>query len=196
MSGSPPILAIPVAELVLAYSEGRFPMCHDDGELYWHDPDPRAVFSLEGLTANARAQRAFRQAGFTFTRDQAFDRVIRGCADREESWIDERIIASFQALHAAGYAHSVETWEGDDLVGGIYGVALRGAFFGESMFSRRTNAGKAAFFALVRRLQERGFKLFDTQYINAFTAQLGAIEITRALFRDRLDAALKHDAWF
>ncbi len=121
---------------------------------------------------------------------------MRGCADRAESWIDERIIASFRALHAAGYAHSVEAWEGDDLVGGIYGVALRGAFFGESMFSRRANAGKAAFFVLAKHLQERGFKLFDTQYINAFTAQLGAIEITRALFRDRLDAALQHDAWF
>lgn len=196
MSGPPPIPAIPVAELVLAYSEGRFPMCHDDGELYWHDPDPRAVFPLEGLGPNARAQRAFRQAGFTFSLDRAFEQVMRGCADREESWIDERIIASFLALHAAGYAHSVEAWEGDDLVGGIYGVALRGAFFGESMFSRRANAGKAAFFALAKHLQERGFKLFDTQYINAFTAQLGAIEITRALFRDRLDVALQHDAWF
>lgn len=168
-------------------------MCHDDGELYWHDPDPRAVFELERLQPNARARRAFRQAGFTYTHDRVFDDVVRACADREETWIDERILASFGALHQAGYAHSLEVWADGALVGGIYGVALRGAFFGESLFSRRPHAGKAAFFALASHLQQRGYVLFDTQYINPFTAQLGAVEISRALFQDRLDAALTAD---
>lgn len=196
MSRPPPTPSISVELLLAAYSAGRFPMCHDDGELYWHDPDPRAVFSLAGLAPNARLQRALRKAALRITRDVAFEAVIRACADREETWIDERLIASFTALHASGHAHSVEAWSGDELVGGIYGVALGGAFFGESMFSTRTNAGKAAFFGLVAHLQDRGHVLFDTQYLNDFTAQLGAVEISRALFRDRLEAALHLDVIF
>ena len=196
MNGSVHVGTIPITELLLAYGTGRFPMCHDDGELYWHDPDPRAVFPLEQLGPNARAIRAFRQAGFTTTIDEAFEAVIRACADRRETWIDERLITSYVALHASGYAHSVETWAKGELVGGIYGVSLRGAFFGESMFSRRTNAGKAAFFALVAHLQEQGHVLFDTQYLNDFTQQLGAIEIPRERFRERLDAALDVDVRF
>ncbi|MBL7950162.1 MAG: leucyl/phenylalanyl-tRNA--protein transferase [Flavobacteriales bacterium] len=187
---------IPVNALLSAYSKGFFPMCHDDGELYWHDPDPRAVFPLKGLAPNVRLQRALRKTDFRVTNDEAFEAVMRACADREETWIDERLISSFLGLHLAGYAHSVETWSGDDLVGGIYGVSLQGAFFGESMFSRRTNAGKAAFYGLVAHLQHRGHVLFDTQYINDFTAQLGALEISRVLFRDRLEAALQADVQF
>lgn len=187
---------IPVAELLIAYANGRFPMCHDDGELYWHDPDPRALFHLDEVRPNQRAVRAFRQAGFTLTVDQEFEAVLRACADREESWIDERIINSYVALHTAGYAHSVETRVEGELVGGIYGVALRGAFFGESMFSWRTNAGKAAFFALSDHLQRHGYVLFDTQYLNEFTRRLGAVEVPRAVFRDRLDEALKLDVHF
>lgn len=181
---------IPLAELVLAYSEGRFPMCHDDGELYWHDPDPRAIFPLMDLRPNARALRAFRRAGFTHSRNGAFEAVIRACADREESWIDERIIASFLNMHSAGYAHSLETWQGGELVGGIYGVALKGAFFGESMFSRVPNAGKAAFFALVAHLRSEGCILFDTQYVNDHTRSLGAVEVDRDVFRTMLKGAL------
>lgn len=187
---------IPVEDLLGAYSEGRFPMCHEDGQLYWHDPDPRAVFPLDRIRSNSRFQRALRNSGFRIQNDTAFEAVIRACADREETWIDERIIGSFMGLHRAGYAHSVECWEGEDLVGGIYGVGMHGAFFGESMFSRRTNAGKAAFFALAAHLQRQGHVLFDSQYINAFTAQLGAVEISRALFRDRLQAALVRDVHF
>lgn len=196
MSRIPPPVSIPVSDLLGAYSNGCFPMCHEDGELYWHDPDPRAVFPLKGLAPNQRLKRAFRSAGFRITHDEAFGSVIAACADREETWIDPRIMASFVALHKAGHAHSVEAWLGPELVGGIYGVALKGAFFGESMFSKRTNAGKAAFFSLVAHLQSRGHVLFDTQYINDFTAQLGAVEIPRALFRDRLEAALVLDVNF
>lgn len=196
MSGLPAVAILPVAELVLAYSEGRFPMCHDDGELYWHDPDPRAIFPLADLRPNARAVRAFRKAGFTHTRNEAFEAVIRACADREDPWIDERIIASFLGLHAAGYAHSVETWQDGALVGGIYGVSLRAAFFGESMFSHVPNAGKAAFYALVAHLQQEGHVLFDTQYINDHTRALGATEISRSDFRQRLEVAMQVNVIF
>lgn len=187
---------ISVEELLQAYREGRFPMCHKDGLLYWHDPDPRAVFDLPLPGPNSRAQRAFRRAGFTYSLDRAFDDVIRACADREQTWIDGRIMGSFSSLHRAGHAHSVEVWSGNELVGGIYGVAIRGAFFGESMFSRCSQAGKAAFFALASHLQQRGYVLFDTQYANAFTVQLGAVEIPRAHFRKLLENALAVDAHF
>jgi len=196
VNGSDTLEAIPVAELLLAYGSGRFPMCHDDGELYWHDPDPRAIFPLAGLVPNKRAIRAFRKADFILTRNKAFEGVIRACAEREETWIDERLITSYLAMHTAGFAHSVESWSGDELVGGIYGVSLRGAFFGESMFSKVPNAGKAAFFALVAHLQRQGHVLFDTQYLNDFTQQLGALEIPRDRFRKQLDAALDLDAHF
>lgn len=196
MNAPNPLFVLPVADLLAAYSEGRFPMCHDDGHLYWHDPDPRTVFDLERLAPNARLRRALGRSSFVLSMDADFEAVVRACADRAETWIDERVIRSFVGLHQAGPAHSVEVWSGDDLVGGIYGVSLGGAFFGESMFSRRSNAGKAAFFALVAHLQQRGHVLFDTQYLNAFTAQLGAMEIPRALFRDRLAAALRLDVHF
>lgn len=190
------LACIPVDELLSAYRNGRFPMCHEDGELYWHDPDPRAIFPLEGLQPNPRTVRAFRQAGFCTTRDEAFEQVIRACADRADTWIDERIIASYIAAHASGHAHSVETWADGELVGGIYGVAMRGAFFGESMFSRRSNAGKAAFFALCDHLRQQGFSLFDTQYINAHTRLLGAVEVPRGRFRALLAEALLRNARF
>ena len=191
-----PKLGIPVPVLVEAYGLGRFPMCHEDGELYWHDPDPRAIFPLEKTGPNQRMQRLMRSGRFSMSSDTAFGDVIRACARREETWIDPRIIASFEALHAAGHAHSIEVWSGGRLVGGIYGLALGGAFFGESMFSQESNAGKVAFHELARRLQERGFSMFDSQYINPFTAQLGAIEIPRREFRSRLDDALALDVYF
>ncbi|MCB0770440.1 MAG: leucyl/phenylalanyl-tRNA--protein transferase [Flavobacteriales bacterium] len=165
-------------------------MCHEDGELYWHDPDPRAIFPLDEIRPNARLKRQLRTEGFRITMDKAFNAVITACADREETWIDPRIIASYQSLHEAGFAHSVETWRDGELVGGIYGVGLKGAFFGESMFSRVDHASKAAFYALVERLKVNDFVLFDSQYINPFTRQLGAIEIPRTEFRKRLAHAL------
>ncbi len=184
------VATIPLAILVEAYREGRFPMCHEDGDLYWHDPDPRAVFPLEAIGPNARLQRALRKSDFTLSIDRDFKAVIRACADRDETWIDERIIASYITLHQAGFAHSVEVTAHGELVGGIYGVALSGAFFGESMFSSESNASKAAFHFLVRHLRAKGFLLFDSQYINDFTEQLGAVEIPRSEFRSRLQKAL------
>ncbi len=177
--------------LVKAYRKGLFPMCHEDGELYWHDPDPRAVFPLDTLLPDRRTARIIRSGRFTITRDTAFAEVIAACADREGTWIDERIEGSYVALHLAGHAHSMEAWQGQELVGGIYGVAVGGAFFGESMFSLASNAGKVAFHALVAHLRERGFVLFDSQYINEFTAQLGAVEHPRERFKQDLKGALK-----
>lgn len=192
----PVSVIIPPETLIKAYRTGMFPMCHDDGELYWHDPDPRAVFPLQDLEPDRRTARIIRSGRFNITRDTAFTEVIAACAEREDTWIDERIKASYVALHRSGHAHSVEAWQGLELVGGIYGVAVGGAFFGESMFTRASNAGKVAFHALVTHLRERGFVLFDSQYINEFTAQLGAVEHPRARFQQELKVAVNMDVTF
>jgi leucyl/phenylalanyl-tRNA--protein transferase len=180
---------IPVPILLAAYRRGRFPMCHADGELYWHDPDPRAVFPLGSVEPDPKTAALLRRKRFRIGRDEAFEAVMRACADRPETWIDERLIASYLALHNAGHAHCVACWDGAALVGGIYGVAIGGAFFAESMFGR-DNAGKVAFHALVRHLRARGFMLLDTQYINPFTRRLGAVEIPRARFMEELSRAV------
>jgi leucyl/phenylalanyl-tRNA--protein transferase len=167
-------------------------MGHEDGALYWHDPDPRAVFPLEQISPNARSLRAFRQAGFTYTHDRCFEEVMRACAEnRDSSWITEEMIDAYVELHKAGHAHSVEVRQDAALVGGIYGIAIGGAFFGESMFSRVSNASKAAFHELARHLKKRGFTVFDSQYINDHTRSLGAIEIPRGDFRNALRDAFK-----
>ncbi len=187
---------IPVAALMDAYTEGRFPMCHEDGNLYWHDPDPRALFPLHAVEPDTRTRRALRSDRFLYSRDKAFRAVVEACAERPETWLDDRLIASYAALHEAGHAHSVEVWQEERLVGGIYGVVMGAAFFGESMFNRVPNAGKLAFHTLVQHLNARGFVLFDTQYINDFTAKLGAVEVPRAEFRRSLAQALSVVAEF
>jgi len=188
----PPVFS---AELLLrAYTQGWFPMVHDDGQHYWHDPDPRAVFDLHALRPDRTTRRLWRSGRFRCTVDSAFTDVVRGCAapapGREGTWISDEMIAAYSALHAEGHALSVETWADQRLVGGIYGVRLGAAFFGESMFSRASGASRMAFHHLVRLLQTSGFTLFDTQYVNAHTALLGAVEIPRHEFRRRLSAAL------
>ncbi len=154
-------------------------MAHDDGKLYWHDPDPRAVFPLDAINPDKKTAQQLRSGRFEIRTDTAFEAVVRACSDREETWIDERIIRSYIELHGQGNAHSVEVWKNSTLVGGIYGVGIGGAFFGESMFNRRPNMGKLAFYSLVSRLKRNKFLLFDTQYINPFTEKLGAKEIAR-----------------
>ncbi len=194
MSGSAPLLT---ADLLLrAYRRGWFPMAHEDGELYWHDPDPRAIFPLAELKPNARLQRAIRSAGFRITLDVRFEAVMRACAEREETWITAEMIAVYTELHRRGQAHSAEVWQGEALVGGLYGVSVGSAFFGESMFSRVPNASKAAFHHLAEHLRQKGFTLFDSQYINDHTASLGAIEVPREIFRTMLAQAVHHDADF
>jgi leucyl/phenylalanyl-tRNA---protein transferase len=183
-------MMIPPDLLMQAYERGWFPMAHEDGELYWHDPDPRAVFPLHDLRPDPRTERHLHSTGIQITLDQCFDQVIRACAAREEAWIDARIISSYCELHRLGHAHSLEVWKAGTLVGGIYGVAAGGAFFGESMFNNRNNMGRVAFHGLVRHLRKQGFILFDSQYINPFTEQLGAIEVDRAAYLKTLEQAL------
>ncbi len=195
MTANDVVATIPVDVLLAAYRQGVFPMAHEDGELYWHEPDPRAIFDLPGLAPDRTTTRILRSNRFTTTIDRAFTHVIDACADREETWIDPRIRASYVQLHEAGHAHSVEVWTGDELAGGIYGVAIGGAFFGESMFGAN-NAGKVAFYSLVDHLRKQGFMLFDTQYINDFTTTLGAKEITRADFLLTLKQAITHPVTF
>jgi leucyl/phenylalanyl-tRNA--protein transferase len=192
---------IPARLLVGAYASGWFPMA-TDGEIRWYSPDPRGILPLDGVHFPRRLARVARQGRFRIEIDRAFGDVIRACAsdDRDPadpgSWIDDEIIASYTALHEQGIAHSVETWLGDRLVGGLYGVALRGAFFGESMFHRETDASKVALVALVERLRARGYTLLDTQWVTPHLEQFGAIEIPRADYLRRLEQSLRLDCTF
>ncbi len=182
--------------LLAAYTRGYFPMMHEDGEVYWHDPDPRAIIPLATNGPNRRLIRYARVNSFTCTLDRCFEQVIRACADREETWLNEEMIQAYTALHHVRHAHSVECWQHDELIGGIYGVSIGAAFFGESMFSRTNNASTWAFHFLLRTLNDRGYQLFDTQYINDHTRKLGAVEIPRAGFQHLLaQALLAHDRW-
>lgn len=185
------------ADLLLkAYHKGWFPMSHDEEGIFLHDPDPRAIFPLDSTRPNARTARALRKAGFRITHDTSFETVMRACADRPETWMTEELLQAYVALHGLGRAHSVEVWQGDALVGGLYGVSIGGAFFAESMFSRVSNASKAAFFHLVDHLRGKGFGLLDSQYINDHTASLGAIEVPRSWFRTMLAQAMAIDTDF
>lgn len=164
--------------LVQAYKQGYFPMAESkEGEIYWHCPDPRAIIPLSNPNKPRSLKQSEKKYGFKYSVDTDFESVIRKCSDREDTWISEEIIISYLQLHELGFAHSVETYSNDKLVGGLYGVAIGGAFFGESMFNNITDAAKGAFYYLVKRLKQKKFLLLDTQYINPFTEQLGAIEI-------------------
>lgn len=177
--------------LLAAYAQGYFPMGDEAGTLHWHDPDPRAVLPLEALHPNARLRRAWRSSGLHCTLDQDLTGVMRQCAIvHGDTWITGEMIAAYTALHALGHAHSAETWQDGHLVGGLYGVRIGAAFFGESMFSRVSNASKAALHHLAAHLRERGALLFDTQYINDHTRSLGAVEIPRDVFKTRLATAV------
>jgi leucyl/phenylalanyl-tRNA--protein transferase len=190
---------IPADLLVSAYTSGWFPMAVEPGEIRWYSPDPRGIIPLDTFHAPKRLARIIRQQRFDVRVDSDFAGVIRACAARqgdEGSWIDEEIVESYCALHAAGVAHSVETWKEGALVGGLYGVALGGAFFGESMFHRVNDASKVALVALVERLWERGYRLLDTQWVTEHLTQFGAVEVSRRRYLRLLHEALKIDASF
>ena len=186
------------ALLLRAYAAGIFPMAEtrDSTEIFWVDPEERGIFPLDGFHISRSLRRRIRRAPFAVTVNLDFDGVVAGCADRPETWINDGIFTLYQQLHAAGFAHSLELWDGETLVGGVYGVTLGGAFFGESMFSRRTDASKIALAYLMDRLRLGGFTLFDTQFLTAHLASLGAIEISRSDYHQRLKAALSRDADF
>ena len=176
----------------LAYRHGIFPMADErSGRVLWFRPDPRTVIPLDGFHVSRSLARTIRSGVFEVRVDTDFEGVMRGCADRREgTWISERFVEVYGALHRAGTAHSVEAWRDGRLVGGAYGLALGGAFMAESMFHRETGASKAALAALVKRLLERGFALLDVQYVTPHLESLGAIEITRREYERRLEGAL------
>lgn len=179
--------------LLYGYSRGVFPMA-EEGQIYWYDPDPRAILPLEAFHVPRRLARTMRQLRFELRVDTAFEEVMRACAapapDREQTWIDAKIIAAYTQLHAIGFAHSVEAWQDGALAGGLYGVAINSFFAGESMFSRAADASKVALVHLVTRLRERGFLLLDVQFVTNHLRRFGAIEISRAAYQRRLAKAL------
>lgn len=184
--------------LLRAYGMGIFPMAEhrDDPTVFWVDPKRRGVMPLERFHMSRSLAKAMRKSPYRLAIDQDFDGVVEGCADRVETWINDEISSLYSSLHKTGAAHSMEMWDGDTLVGGVYGVTLGAAFFGESMFSRRTNASKMALAALVDHLRRTGFTLFDTQFLTDHLASLGGVEITRARYHGQLEHALDRRAQF
>jgi leucyl/phenylalanyl-tRNA--protein transferase len=184
--------------LVAAYRAGYFPMGMDDGEIGWFSPDPRAILPLDAFHVPRRLGRLIRSRLFSVTIDTAFRRVMDACAaDREDgTWITDEILVAYGQLFDRGFAHSVEVWRDGALAGGLYGVSLGGAFFGESMFHRVTGASKVALAGLVARLQTRGYVLLDTQWTTPLLETFGAVEIPRDQYLARLEQAVQLDCRF
>jgi leucyl/phenylalanyl-tRNA--protein transferase len=178
--------------LLQGYANGIFPMSdsRDAEDLFWVEPRRRAILPLNGIHISRSLRRTLRSDRFRVTLDRAFGQVLAACADREETWINGAIEQAMADLHATGFAHSVEVWDGDVLAGGLYGVKLGRAFFGESMFSRETDASKVALAWLVARLKAGGFTLLDCQFMTPHLASLGAVEISREDYSVALAAAV------
>jgi leucyl/phenylalanyl-tRNA--protein transferase len=172
----------------------------DDPSLFWVEPEQRGIIPLDGFHVPSRLARTVRSGRFRVTVDRDFEAVIEGCAaaaaGRERTWINARIRALYGELAARGYCHSVEAYDGDRLVGGLYGLALGGAFFGESMFHRATDASKVALVHLVARLIAGGFALLDTQFVTSHLKSFGAVEVPQRRYHKLLEAALVRDADF
>ena len=202
---SGPLRARPVLSpdlLLAAYQAGVFPMADERGDVGWYAPERRGVLPLDAVHVPKSLRRVVRQGRFEVRSDTAFEAVVAACAasapGREETWISDEIARAYAELHALGFAHSVECWQddgdGEALVGGLYGVALGGAFFGESMFHRATDASKVALVHLVRRLRAGGFVLLDTQMTTPHLERFGVVEIPRAEYEKRLAEALRVEA--
>ncbi|MFB6351943.1 MAG: leucyl/phenylalanyl-tRNA--protein transferase [Bradymonadaceae bacterium] len=194
----------PTAEMLLAgYAQGIFPMAHpqEDDEIYWYAPDPRGLLPIEEFHCPDRLAQTVRQEPYDIVIDRTFNDVMQACAeprseDNQTTWISEGIIAAYTELHEMGFAHSVEAWDGDRLVGGLYGVALGGLFAGESMFFRETDASKICLVHLAERLDERGFGLFDVQWVNPHLEQFGAYEMPREEYEKKLRDVIEWDVSF
>jgi leucyl/phenylalanyl-tRNA--protein transferase len=188
--------------LIEAYAAGIFPMAEsaDDPELFWVDPTRRGIIPLDAFHVPRRLKRVLRGGRLQVRCDTQFEAVMRGCAEasdtRPSTWINDEIVQLYSALFARGAAHSVECWYEGELVGGLYGVSLGAAFFGESMFSRMTDASKVALVHLVTRLRLGGYRLLDTQFLTPHLAQFGAVEVTRARYHRMLAEALRYRAVF
>jgi leucyl/phenylalanyl-tRNA--protein transferase len=198
MKASPRKFELTADILLRAYSIGVFPMAEsrEAKELFWVEPHERGVFPLNGLIVSRSLAKTVRSDRFRVVADSDFAAVIRACAERDKTWINGEIVRLYGELFAAGHAHSVEVYEGAALVGGLYGVSLRGAFFGESMFHRARDASKVALVHLFARLRLGGFRLLDTQFLTEHLASLGAIGISREAFRLRLAHAMQRQADF
>jgi leucyl/phenylalanyl-tRNA---protein transferase len=193
-----PVETMLTPELVLqAYRSGYFPMADlPSGRIDWYSPDPRAIIPLESFNIPRSLQKFLRRNPFEIRADTSFRSVVERCSQRAETWISKEIISVYSELHEGGFAHSVEAWSENRLVGGLYGVALGSAFFGESMFSEASNASKATLVWLVNRLRERAYSLLDTQFMNNHLVQFGTIEVPRDEYLAMLRSALGREARF
>jgi leucyl/phenylalanyl-tRNA--protein transferase len=184
--------------LLQAYAMGIFPMAEarEDRVVHWVDPRRRGILPLDDFHISRSLARRLRDPGLVVTTDRAFEQVVSACADRGETWISHRIQTLYQKLHDQGHAHSIEVWKDGQLAGGVYGLVLGAAFFGESMFSRKVDGSKIALAHTVARLRAGGFRLFDTQFLTPHLASLGGTEIPRAEYHRRLGEALGLPATF
>lgn len=182
--------------LLNAYCRGIFPMGAERGELSWFSPDPRGVLPIQSFHVPRSIRAELRENKFEIRVDTAFGEVIRACGERRETWITRQIISSYEALFDLGYGHSVEAWQGDRLVGGLYGVSIGAAYFGESMFSRESGASKAALVWLLHHLRDRGFLLHDTQWTTPHLAMFGGEEIPRKHYLAQLGEAIRKQVPF
>ena len=196
VSQSFPPERLSAVSVLRAYRDGFFPMACGDGRLRWFSPDPRGVLPLENFRLPRGFRRALPRLDFSVTVNTAFEEVVAGCADRAETWIDPAIARVYAELHAQGAAHSVEVWSRGSLAGGLYGVQVGGAFFGESMFSRVSEASKLALLSLVEILRERQFGLLDIQWVTDHLEMFGAVEVRRAVYLRMLQDALAQDCVF
>jgi leucyl/phenylalanyl-tRNA--protein transferase len=176
--------------VIRAYAQGIFPMANRQGKIHWYAPDPRAILEHDNLHVSRSLRATIRKGIYEIRIDTAFEKVMRCCGEREETWINEEFLKTYTYLHTVGLAHSVEAWHENRLVGGLYGLALGGAFMGESMFSHATNASKVCLVALVEHLKRRGYVLHDTQFLTPHLASLGVTEIPRREYERRLQKAL------
>ena len=192
MSRRRPPMEITSDILLRAYSIGMFPMAEDRdaSELFWVDPEDRGIFPLDGLKVSKSLAKTVRSDAFEVRADTAFEPVMRACAERDRTWINDEIVRLYGELFARGHAHSIEVYREGELAGGLYGVSLGAAFFGESMFHRARDASKVALVHLVARLRLGGFELLDAQFLTPHLESLGAIEIPRAVYRVRLKQAM------
>ncbi len=183
------------ALLLQAYRVGVFPMSEsrDDPDVFWVDPRQRGILPLPGFHISRSLRRTLNRGHYTVTLNTAFEDVLEGCANRDETWINTTIFDLYMALHDMGHAHAAEVWQDGNLVGGVYGVAIGGAFFGESMYSTAPNASKVALATLTAHLHAQGFTLFDTQFITPHLRSLGGVEIPRRDYHVLLDMALELD---
>ena len=176
--------------LLNAYAQGIFPMADEYGRINWYAPDPRAILEHHHLHVSRSLRATIRKGIYEIRMDTSFEAVMRNCAAREETWINEEFIKTYTYLHKHGFAHSVEAWRNNRLVGGLYGVSIGGAFMGESMFSHETDASKVCLVALVEHLLDRGYVLHDTQFVTPHLATMGVTEVSRTTYEQRLQEAI------